>query len=450
MDIHLYNTLSGKKELFVPIKDGHVSMYNCGPTVYDTVHIGNLRTFVLSDLLRRLFEFNGYSISQVMNITDVEDKIIARSKKESISLEKLTRTYEDLFINDIKALNILLPHKMPRATDHIKDIIDMITVLLEKKVAYTTKDGIYFSIGMVKDYGALAHINLKAETHERIAQDEYDKENPRDFALWKFYSEDDNDAVWDAPFGKGRPGWHIECSAMSINSLGETIDIHTGGTDLVFPHHTNEIAQSEAATGKQFVHYWIHGAFINVEDEKMAKSKGNFLKLNNLVNENISPLAYRYWLLNAHYRTQVNFTFETLNAAQTALMRFIEQFMELGYEVGKLNEEYIHKFTSYVNDDLDMPKALALSWELFKSKDVSASDKKATLLEFDRVLGLNLKEIKPVVKKEVPPEIELLAEARQEARKAKEWEKADALRIEIENRGFTVKDTESGFTIDEI
>src|SRR3989344_7800627 len=284
MDIYLYNTLSGQKEKFKSLQNNKVGIYNCGPTVYDTVHIGNLRSFLMYDILRRIFEYNDYFITQVMNITDIDDKTIRKSKEENKSLEEVTRHYENLFLKDLHLLNILTPHRLLRATEHIKEMIEMISILLEKGIAYPTHDGIYFSIGLFKNYGKLAKINLTDEVRERISNDEYEKENPRDFALWKFSGKiaeetakkSDSDYSFEAPFGKGRPGWHIECSAMATRALGDTIDIHTGGTDLIFPHHTNEIAQSESETGKPFVHYWLHGAFMNVSDDKMAKSKGNF------------------------------------------------------------------------------------------------------------------------------------------------------------------------------
>src|SRR3989344_3116233 len=284
MPIYLYNTLTGRKEEFRAVKENTVGIYNCGPTVYDNAHIGNLRTFVFYDIVRRIFEYEGYHVTQVMNITDVDDKTIRRSREEKTSLGKLTRHYETLFLSDIHSMNILTPHRLLRATEYIKEMIEMIANLLEKGIAYPTRDGIYFSIGMFPQYGKLANIKMDAEVRERISNDEYEKENPRDFALWKFSGKiaeetakkSDSDYSFEAPFGKGRPGWHIECSAMATRALGDTIDIHTGGTDLIFPHHTNEIAQSESETGKPFVHYWLHGAFMNVSDDKMAKSKGNF------------------------------------------------------------------------------------------------------------------------------------------------------------------------------
>ncbi len=446
MDIQLYNTLSKTKETFKPLKVGIVSMYHCGPTVYDTPHIGNYRTFVMNDVVRRVFEYNSYQVIQAMNVTDVDDKTIRRSREEGISLNALTRKYEKLFMEGITSLNILTPHHLIRATEHIPSMIELIQTLLDKKIAYTTSDGVYMSIEKVKDYGALAHLKKTDISKERIANDEYDKSNPHDFALWKFTTSDDVDNSWEAPFGKGRPGWHIECSAMAMKVLGETIDIHTGGNDLIFPHHTNEIAQSESATGKTFAHYWMHGAFMNVEEEKMAKSKGNFIKLESLHDQMISPIAYRYWLLTAHYRSPVNFTYAAVQAAQSALIRLmgiLANFPENGVAI----PFYTERFNAFINDDLDTPKAIALIWDLIKDNRRSDADKRATIADFDRVLGLNLSSIPHLVDEPTPPEIQALAEAREEARKNKEWDKADALRAEIEARGYTVLDSEKGFTV---
>jgi cysteinyl-tRNA synthetase len=452
--------MSGQKEEFKPLEEKKVGIYSCGPTVYDTAHIGNLRTYVSNDLIRRIFEYNGFFVKHVMNLTDIDDKTIRRSQEKKISLEELTRHYETLFLADLHSMNILTPNRVLRATDHIKEMIEMISILLEKGIAYVTKDGVYYSIGLFKDYGKLAKLKIEAtdssKLQERIANDEYEKENPRDFALWKFYTEADGDVFYDAPFGKGRPGWSIECSAMANWALGPSFDIHTGGTDLIFPHHTNEIAQSEAATGKHFVNYWMHCAFMNVNDDKMAKSKGNFMKLADLEDAGISPLAYRYWLLTSHYRSQVNFTIDAVKAAQTAFIRFIETFIRLG----EVTNEHIHahgdprdyraEFLAKINDDFNTPEALALTWELIKDHSVEAKEKIALMLDFDRVFGLGLKavmEMKNEEKENIPAEITLLAEARKMARDNKEWDKADALRKEIENRGFGIKDVGESFEI---
>ncbi|MDP3962386.1 MAG: cysteine--tRNA ligase, partial [bacterium] len=354
----IFNTLSGEKEEFKPIKEGSVGIYNCGPTVYDTAHIGNLRTLVMYDIVRRVFEYEGYTVTQVMNITDVDDKTIRRSREESKSLEEVTRHYENLFLEDIHSMNILTPHQILRATGHIKEMIEMISILLEKGIAYPTKDGVYFSIGMFPEYGKIANIKLDAEVRERIAKDEYEKENPRDFALWKFWTEADGAAVWEAPFGKGRPGWHIECSAMAIKALGDTIDIHAGGSDLLFPHHTNEIAQSEAVTGRKFVNCWMHGAFMNVNDEKMAKSKGNFLKLADLQDAGISPLAFRYWLLTSHYRSPVNFSIEAVQAGQNAFIRLIEAFLDFSTEPVIHDDHHHHAHLEQIDYKSEFKKAV--------------------------------------------------------------------------------------------
>ena len=459
MAISIYNTLSGKKEEFVPLKKGAVGIYNCGPTVYDTAHIGNLRTMLMYDTVRRVFEYDRFLVTQVMNSTDIDDKTIKRSRDEGKSLLELTRHFETLFIADLHSLNILTPHRFLRATEHVKEMIEMISILLEKGIAYPTRDGIYFSIGMFPEYGKLAKIKLDAEVRERIANDEYEKENPRDFALWKFSSSEDGDVSWDAPFGKGRPGWNIECSAMATWALGPTIDVHAGGIDLLFPHHTNEIAQSEAATGRQFVRYWIHGAFMNVQDEKMSKSKGNFLKLKDIEEEGISPLAFRYWLLTSHYRSQVNFTLEAVKGAQNAFVRLIEAFIDFS-TTEEIHDDHHHhhaavaepidyaaEFKKAVTDDFNTPEGIALIWKLIKDPAVEIKEKSALMLDFDRVLGLGLAAVLQMTQSEVddtPPEVMALAFAREEARVNKEWEKADALRKEITDRGYEVKDTENG------
>jgi cysteinyl-tRNA synthetase len=457
MSIHIHNTLSGQNEKFVPLEDGKVSIYSCGPTVYDTAHIGNFRTFTTNDLVRRIFEYNGYKVKHVMNITDIDDKTIKRSLDEKTTLEKLTRHYETLFMADIHSLNILTPSNVLRATDHIKEMIAMISTLIKKDIAYVTKDGVYFSISKFPEYGKLAKLKIglrDTETLlERISNDEYEKENPRDFALWKFHTESDGDVRYDAPFGSGRPGWHIECSAMATHALGPSIDIHTGGVDLIFPHHTNEIAQSEACTDRPFVKYWVHTAFMNVNDDKMSKSKNNFFKIADIEEAGISPLAYRYWLLTSHYRSQVNFTTEAVKAAQTAYIRFIETFIRLG----EVEHEHIHasasprdykaEFLEKINNDFNLPEALALAWDLIKDHGVESSEKIKLLLDFDNVFGLGLKavaDMKAEEKQNIPAEIIALSEAREMARNSKDFDQADALRKEILDRGYEIKDTDDG------
>jgi cysteinyl-tRNA synthetase len=460
MPIHIYNSLAEKKEEFKPIKKGQVGIYSCGPTVYDTAHIGNFRTFVLVDTVRRVFQYENYDVTLVMNSTDVDDKTIRRSQQEKKGLLELTRHYETIFLSELHSLNIRTPDKFLRATDHIKEMIEMTSTLLEKGIAYIAKDGVYFSISKFPEYGKLARIKLDSDVRERITNDEYDKENPRDFALWKFYIPEDGDAVWEAPFGRGRPGWSIECSAMAKAALGSTIDIHMGGIDLLFPHHTNEIAQSEAANEKHFVNYWIHGAFMNVNDEKMAKSKGNFLKLKDLEEAGVSSVAYRYWLLTSHYRSQVNFSLEAVKGAQNAFIRLVEAFIDLStaehihddhhhhHAVVSESINYREEFTKAITDDFNMTEAVALVWKLIKDPAVEPKEKSALMLDFDKVLGLGLEAVLEMTKAQleegVPPEVTALVSAREEARQTKEWAKADALRQEIEARGYTVKDTDEG------
>ncbi len=443
MTLSFYNTLTRQKEEFKPITPGVVSMYHCGPTVYGYAHIGNIRAFILDDILRRTFEHLGYEVRQAMNITDVDDKTIKRSMDEGIKLSELTAKYEKAFLDDLAALNVKKPPQLPRATENVGLMIKLIQTLLDKDVAYKGSDGIYFSINKYKKYGDLAKISLGNETRERIKNDEYDKENPQDFALWKFYTENDGDIVWDASFGKGRPGWHIECSAMSMNAFGETFDIHTGGVDLIFPHHENEIAQSEMATGKTFVNLWMHNNFILVDDKKMSKSLQNFYTLADIAKNGIEPLAYRYWLLTAHYRTLVNFTWEASLGARNAFEKLKSFVAELP-DGGKVDIAYKAEFESFISDDLDTPKVIALLWELVRDPEVLPENKKMTILCFDEVLGLNLKNLRL---EEIPKDIMELAKKREAAREEKNWRLSDELRHNIEAMGYELKDTENGFKV---
>ncbi len=452
MDLKFYNTLSGKKEIFRPIKPLEASLYQCGPTVYGEAHIGNLRTYISNDILRRTLEYNGFKVNQVMNITDVDDKTIKRSREESVSLKELTSRYEKIFLSDIESLNILRSSSLLRATESIASMIRLVEKLLGTGIAYKTGDGIYFDISKAKNYGQLANLKIENSSVSRIINDEYDKENPRDFALWKFRTEEDGDVFFEAPFGAGRPGWHIECSAMAIGTLGETLDIHTGGQDLIFPHHTNEIAQSEAATGKQFSHYWLHTGFVNMESDKMSKSLGNIITLRDIIKRDFHPLTFRYLALTLHYRTPMRFTWEALEASQTALFKLVNHFIEFQSEPngGKINGEYAENFKEFLNDDLDTPQALALAWKLVKDIDVDGSIKRATLLNFDKVLGFNLEKLAKKLEKPnepIPEEIKSLAEQREKARLEKNFKKSDDLRKIINEKGYVIKDTDSGFEI---
>lgn len=379
MALTLFNTLTKQKEIFTPSSPELVTIYACGPTVYDSAHIGNLRTYVFNDTLRRVLTFNNYQVKQVMNITDVNDDTIKASREQKISHEVLTKKYTDLFLKNIDSLNIARPTQLLGARDHITEMIGLILVLIEKSVAYKAEDGVYVSIDKVSNYGELAQLKLDSSVRERIANDKYDKQNPRDFAVWKFTSEFDgigSEIAWDAPFGRGRPGWHIECSAMVLSSIGETVDIHTGGIDLIFPHHTNEMAQSQSATNKPLARYWLHGGFVNVSDEKMSKSLNNFITLKSLEEKNITPLAYRYWLLQAKYRTTVNFTWEAVQAAQTGYERLMKKVKNLP-EGDEVNQKLKQEFLEAINDDLNTAKALTI-----------LPDNQKTWREFDKVLGL--------------------------------------------------------------
>ncbi|MEI6580887.1 MAG: cysteine--tRNA ligase [bacterium] len=449
--IKLYNTLSREKEEFIPINDSKVLMYTCGPTVYSYAHIGNYRAYIFADILKRFLKYYGFEVNHVMNITDIDDKTIRNSIIENKSLKEFTEFYTEEFEKDIKSLNILTPDKLTKATDYINEMVELIKKLMEKGLAYKSSDGsIYFDIKKFKDYGKLSHLVIedqKENASGRIKSDEYDKENVQDFALWKAYDEKDGNVFWEPDLGKGRPGWHIECSAMSMKNLGDQIDIHTGGVDNIFPHHENELAQSEGVTGKQFVKYWMHNEWVLVDQKKMAKSLNNFYTLRDIVNRGISPVTYRFWLLMANYRTRVNFVWGALEGAEIALKRLYKLYLELGKTVGEVNKHYQKSFKEHMEDDLDTPRALATLWDLIKDNSVSDADKKATIINFDKVLGLGFSDLQ---KKIIPEEIIKLGEEREEARKNKDFIKSDELRIKINSLGYEIKDTDSGYKIDKI
>lgn len=467
LPVFFFNTLTGTLDEFHSLKPKQVGMYNCGPTVYDYAHIGNLRSFVFADTVRRVLEYNEYEVRQVVNITDVghltadsdngEDKMSLALKREGkpVTLEAMKEIadfYTDAFIEDLASLNIKRPHVMPKATEHIEAQKALIATLIEKEYAYRTSDGVYFDISRFPAYGKLGNINLEGERAGARVEENIEKRNPQDFALWKR----DNELGWDAPWGKGFPGWHIECSAMSMQYLGKQFDIHTGGIDHIPIHHNNEIAQSEAATGRQYVQYWLHNAFVNIEGTKFSKSLGNTIKLRQLIEHGYDPLAYRYWLLTAHYSTPVNFTWNALDAAKQAYSRMEKYFVEtlLPLKEGEVHAEYRRKFHEAINNNLDTPRAIAIMWELIKDKEVTESDKKATLLDFDQVLGLGLIQdkkkfrtaipISVVELKDLPEEVRLLVTEREKVRGEKNWEHADELREEISKLGYAVEDLPKG------
>jgi len=451
----LFNTLSRKKEEFKPIKDKKVGLYTCGPTVYNFAHLGNLRTYIFEDVLKRVLQYDGYKVKHVMNITDVghltgdrdmgEDKLEKESKKEGKTAWQIAEFYTKAFKEDMKRLNLIEPDIWCKATDNIEAQIDLVKKLEDKGYTYKTSDGIYFDTSKFKDYTKLSHQKLsELQEGARVEKNE-EKKNPTDFALWKFSPKGEKRQMeWDSPWGVGFPGWHIECSAMSMKFLKDQLDIHCGGIDHINVHHTNEIAQSEAATGKPFFNYWVHGAFLNLEGgAKMAKSDENFLTLENaFVKKGINPLVYRFAAFLTHYRKPMEYSQSAVESAQNGLEHLYNQVRNLGIKKGKVNDNFKNKFLNVINDDLNMPQALAVVQEVLKS-DLEDKDKLATVLDFDKVLGFNLAKIGKE-KIEIPKEIEKLIKAREEARNNKDWSRADELRDEINKAGYLVEDTNEG------
>ena len=459
--IKLFNTLSGKKEEFKPIKKGSVSMYHCGPTVYDYAHIGNLRSYVFADLLRRTLEAHDYEIKQVINITDVghlsgdvdtgEDKMTKALKREGkpLTLEamlSLANFYAGKFKEDLTAMNIKIPNEMPKASEHIADDIEIIERLEKKGFMYTTSDGIYFDTTKYPDYGKLGNRQKEETAGETRIGTNNEKKSVRDFALWKFNRE----LGWDTPWGKGFPGWHIECSAMARKYLGQPFDIHTGGIDHISIHHNNEIAQSECAYDTPLANIWMHNEFITVASGKMAKSEGNFLTLKSIKEKGFEPMVYRYWLLTGHYRSPLAFSLETLEAARNAHRGLIAK-LSSWLDNGMAHADYYKRFLAFVSDDLDTPRALALIWEITKDLNMSEADRRATILKCDAALGLSLEtEIKKHQEKlkAVPERVRELLRDRDLARAEKKWKEADLIRNKIQELGFLVKDGPDGSYLD--
>jgi cysteinyl-tRNA synthetase len=459
MELYLYNTLSRKKELFTPIRSSRVGLYTCGPTVYNYAHIGNLRTYIFEDILKRVLMFNGYNVKHVMNITDVghltgdrdmgEDKLEQGAQREGKSAWDIAEFYTQAFQKDIKRLNILAPTVWCKATETIDDQIELIRVLTNKGYTYTISDGIYFDTAKFKGYNKLSHQDLEALQEGARVERNPEKHNPTDFALWKFSPKDvQRQMEWDSPWGVGFPGWHIECSAMSMRFLGEMLDIHCGGTDHVDVHHTNEIAQSEAATGKPFFNFWMHGAFLIIAGgKKMAKSEGNFLTLESaFVQKGIDPLVYRFAAFQTHYRKPMEYSQEAVAAAQNGLQHLRNQVRTLMDEgpAGGVDLGFSEKFLQTVNNDLNMPQAMAVVQDLLKS-ELPPGVRLGTVLEFDRVLGLDLNAVS--AEETLPEEVRKLADARQAARKEKQWALSDQLRDQIQALGFTVQDTPQGMKV---
>ena len=462
--MNVFNSLTRRNEELKPIADNTIRLYTCGPTVYNFAHIGNFRAYTFEDILRRVIQFNGMKVKQVMNLTDVDDKTIKGANAAGVKLTDYTKTYKDAFFADLKKLNIQPAEVYPAATDHIPEMIALVSKLMEKGVAYQSEDkSVYFKVREFPGYGKLAHIDFDNQrTGLRCAADEYDKENVGDFALWKAWEESDGPVAWDSPWGKGRPGWHIECSAMSMKYLGETFDLHTGGIDNLFPHHENEIAQAEAATGKEFVKTWMHCAHLRVNGEKMSKSLGNFFTLRDLIEKGWTGREIRYVLINAHYRSGLNFAFSALDDARKSLEkidRCVERLAQAaktsssGASASRLpRSEFsapLAKFTEAVNDDLNIPMAFAALFELVRicnglAVDAEAANEAlAVFKRMDEVLGVIFfgNEKKTV---EIPSDIQALLDQRAEARKVKNWAESDRLRDEITAKGWLVKDSKDG------
>jgi cysteinyl-tRNA synthetase len=461
MKLYLYNSLTRKKEEFKPIKSGKVGLYTCGPTVYNYAHIGNLRTYIFEDVLKRVLIYNEYAVRHVMNITDVghltgdrdmgEDKIEAGAAREGKSAWDIADFYTRAFKMDIKHLNILAPDIWVKATDTIPEQIALIGTLEEKGYTYRTSDGIYFDTARFRDYTKLSHQDLEALREGARVERNPEKRNPTDFALWKFSPQDAKRQMeWDSPWGVGFPGWHLECSAMSMKFLGDQLDIHCGGTDHIDVHHTNEIAQSEAATGKPFFNFWMHGAFLIIQGgKKMAKSEGNFLTLENaFLKKNINPLVYRFASFLTHYRKPMEYSDEGIEAARNGLLHVqnqVRQILAAGSDTETcVNDGFKDKFSEAINDDLNMPRAMAVIQEMLKSK-ISDAQKYSTILDFDRVLGLQLDQLDQA--QALPEAVQKLVDARRQARQAKDFAASDQLRAEIEALGYQVQDTKDGMKV---
>ena len=469
MELTLYNTLTREKEPFRPITPGKAGIYTCGPTVYAPAHIGNLRSYIFPDLLKKVLRKLGYEVNHVINVTDVghltsdadegEDKLEKAARQASRSAWEIAKEYTERYLNDLTQLKIDLPDELPRATDHIVEQIKMISTLEEKGFTYATEDGIYFDTGKLPDYGRLAR--LKAEGLQEGSRVEMGgKRNKTDFALWKFSPAGVNRQMeWESPWGKGFPGWHIECSAMSMKYLGERFDIHTGGTDHIPVHHTNEIAQSEASTGQPFVNYWLHGEYLVLgESKRMGKSEGNMLTLDDLVAEGFDPLAFRYLALNSQYRSYLNFTKDALKAAQTALMGLRKLVREAGGVEGnppavatsgrEPPTDAARKLLEDLCDDLNAPKALGTLWSALRDGNVTSEEKLALAGFSDGLLSLGLFDFQGLEDThEVPEEIQALAQERWDARQAKDFAASDRLRDEIAKAGYTVRDSKDGFSV---
>jgi len=467
--LKLHNTLSRKKETFKPLKNKKVGLYTCGPTVYWFAHIGNLRTYLFEDILKRTLEYNQFKVKHIMNITDVghltsdadtgEDKIEKGAQREKKTAQEIVNFYTQAFEKDIQRLKIKTPNLLPKATDHIKEQINLIKILEKKGFTYKISDGIYFDTSKIKDYGKLAGLKkVKRRSCARI-KPSIDKRNPRDFALWKFTPLGvKRQMEWSSPWGKGFPGWHTECVAMSIKYLGIPFDIHCGGIDHISIHHTNEIAQAQAAYEKNLANYWLHGEFLVLKEGRMGKSEGNIIILDDLIKKNFNPLAYRYLCLGTHYRKKLAFSWKSLQYAQNTLDKLYQKSIDIksGIKTEKkntskkslqssisLSSDYLKKFLDFINDDLNTPRALALMWDMLKDEKMLNKEKYNLLIKFDQVFGL----LDKIKKTKTPTEIKKLAESREKFRAEKNWTKSDEIRKKIEKMGYKIEDTQNGFML---
>ncbi len=453
----VYNTLSRQKEDFKPIDDKEVRIYSCGPTVYNYAHIGNLRTYVFMDILRRVLEYNGYSLKHVMNITDVghlvsdedegEDKMVKGAREQKKTPWEIAEYYTNIFMKDIKALNIQIPEIVPKATEHIPEMLEFVHGLVDKGYGYETSDGIYFDIQKFDGYGKLSRANLEDQIAGARVEVNEEKHHPADFAIWK-KAPKEHIMQWPSEWGMGYPGWHIECSAMGKKYLGENFDIHTGGVDHIPVHHENEIAQSEALLGKPAVNYWMHGEFMMVNNGKMSKSLGNTYTIDNLKEKGYDPMAFRYMCLNAHYRNKLNFTWDVMQSAQVSYDRFVEGV--LSHKNGNeqidsaVVKEFFSDFEDAINDDLNIPKALGVAWNAIRygKKSQEIYD---LLTKMNEIFGFNLEKKKDSAgETEISPEVQKLLEERQEARAQKNWKRSDEIRDELKAMGYAVEDTANG------
>ena len=464
MQIKLYNTLTHKKEDFIPIQKEEIKIYSCGPTVYDYAHIGNFRTYIFMDNLRRMLKYNGYELNHVMNITDVghltsdadtgEDKMEKAAKREGKDPYEIAKFYTKAFMEDLDALNIDKPKVITKATDNIKEMIEMVQEIIDNGYGYETSKGIYFDVSKLDKYPVLSNNDVSGEDHGARIEVDKEKRNPYDFALW-IKAPENHLMKWDSPWGKSYPGWHIECSAMGRKYLGEHFDIHTGGVDHIPIHHENEIAQCKGSFGHNPANFWMHCEFLLIDGGKMSKSLGNIYRLSTLQEKGIEPLAYKLFCYNSHYRNKLNFTFEGALSSQKALTRLREGYIKNLEGNDEISDnvlmEYERRFNEAINDDLNMPLAMGIVWEVIRNE--IKSKKIASLLEkFDQVMGLDLKNAKNYLKKdiEVPEEILEMIEKRANAKKEKNYELADKLRDEIKEKGYIIKDTADGVNVEKI